>query len=133
MNDEKFLCVIESLVEKNENIPVIVEGIRDRRALRKIGLSGEIIVFNSGESISDFSERISKYYTEVILLFDNDKRGGYLTKTVASILTSRGVKVILEFREMIFSFSEMKGVEEIFTQYQESLERKINGKRRRMV
>ncbi|MCI4434086.1 MAG: hypothetical protein JHC29_01260 [Thermoplasmata archaeon] len=132
MNDEKFLSLLDSLIEINENTPVIVEGIRDEKALRKIGLKGKIIIFNRGKSLYDFSEIISNLYNEVIILFDNDRRGRYLTRYVSRILESKGVRVNLEYRDFIFSMLEMKGIEEISTFYEESIERRINGKRRRM-
>ncbi|MGC9137623.1 MAG: toprim domain-containing protein [Thermoplasmata archaeon] len=132
MNDDRFLSLVDSLIEKNEYVPVIVEGIRDERSLRLIGLNGVIIIYNRGETLNEFSDRISRMYSEVIILFDNDRRGRYLTKSVKGLLESRGVKVDIAYRELIFTLLEIKGIEELFTFYEESLDRKINGKRRRV-
>ncbi|MEM0151536.1 MAG: toprim domain-containing protein [Thermoplasmata archaeon] len=129
MNDEKFLKTIELLIEKNDEIPVIVEGKRDLISLRKVGLKGQIIIFNNGKKIIEFTEEIIENYREIIILFDRDRKGKLLTETISRILSSRGIHVILEFREMIFNYSEAKSIEEIYTYYENSLERKINGKR----
>ncbi|RMG05646.1 MAG: topoisomerase [Nitrospirae bacterium] len=78
--------LIEKLIEANSTIPVVVEGKRDRDALRMLGAQGEIITIHSGSTLYEFSEKLIKRYPEVILLTDWDKKGELLYGKLASLL-----------------------------------------------
>ena len=96
---------LSELVEENKNIPVIVEGEKDVNALRKLGLSGEIITLNSGVTLIDFCDKIAEQYDEIIILTDWDRKGGFLYRTIERNLEGR-VKVNTYFRE-VFSKNVM--------------------------
>ena len=83
---------IEEEKLRNEKMPIIVEGSRDIGALREMGFEGIILKVNNGQSLEKFSSEISSKYSEVILLFDWDSRGVYLTKRIFSLLSSMGTK-----------------------------------------
>jgi 5S rRNA maturation endonuclease (ribonuclease M5) len=72
---ERLREIIEALNEVNKLVPVIVEGKKDASALRRLGLSGEIITLHSGKGFYDFSEDIAERYHKVILLLDWDEKG----------------------------------------------------------
>jgi len=59
----------------NLESPVLVEGLRDVAALRALGLEGELVKLNRGESIVARTEELSHKYREVILLTDWDYKG----------------------------------------------------------
>lgn len=59
-------------------VPVIVEGKRDKAALRTLGLTGEIITYNQGMNVYDFSDHIAEEYALVVLLMDWDREGDSL-------------------------------------------------------
>ena len=67
---EELEKILEELKEENKKIPIVVEGDKDVEALRKLGMTGEIIRFNTGMSIPDFCDMISREYKSVILLTD---------------------------------------------------------------
>jgi len=96
---------LSELVEENKNSPVIVEGEKDVNALRKLGLSGEIITLNSGVTLIDFCDKIAEQYNEIIILTDWDRKGGFLYRTIERNLEGR-VKVNTYFRE-VFSKNVM--------------------------
>jgi 2,5-diamino-6-(ribosylamino)-4(3H)-pyrimidinone 5'-phosphate reductase len=76
--EEKFLKIIDSLSEESENgIPILVEGKKDVRALRKLGIKGLIITIKTrGKTFLDVISKIKKLeLKKVILLLDFDKRG----------------------------------------------------------
>ena len=75
------------LNESKESI-VIVEGKRDTIALRKIGFSGKILEFHKFGGIINFTDSIAKY-ENIIILFDWDKKGRYLTRKVINLLQRR--------------------------------------------
>lgn len=74
--------VLEALCEVNKEVPVIVEGKRDAMALRKLGLTGEVITLHSGNNLYEFSEDISERFERVVILLDWDGKGEHLSKTL---------------------------------------------------
>ncbi len=81
--------VIERLRLANKECPVIVEGRRDRDALQRLGLEGEIITIHSGGTLYDFAEELIHAHETIILLPDWDDRGELLYGKLASLL--RGI------------------------------------------
>jgi len=96
---------LSELIEENRSIPIIVEGEKDVDALRKLGLTGEIITLNSGITLIDFCDKIAERYKEIIILTDWDRKGGFLYHTIERNLEGR-VKVNTYFRE-VFSKNVM--------------------------
>ena len=114
MDYEKTLEDIEKalseLIEENKKVPIIVEGEKDEEALRKLGMTGEIIRFNTGMSISNFCDMISRRYKSIILLTDWDKKGGFLCFTIKKNLESR-VKCNTKYREIFAKRSMSRTIE----------------------
>ncbi len=107
---EEVELALDELVKLNNSIPVIVEGIKDRRALRKIGLTGEIILLNKGMSLADFSDWVSEQYHEVIILSDWDRRGGSLCRRLKELFKGR-VKYDVDLRQRLSKYAMIKKVE----------------------
>jgi len=72
---EKIREILYYLYEINKLVPIIVEGKRDKKALRDIGFEGEIITLHSGKSIYEFTETIAQKFEKVVLLIDWDEKG----------------------------------------------------------
>ena len=96
---EKRLEKIRRLLERLEKqsargTPIVVEGKNDLNALYEIGISGDIILAKtSGKSFLDVLEEIEKMgKSEIILLFDFDRRGKEWTRRLANCL--EGLKII---------------------------------------
>ncbi len=104
MNDferaERLKEVFEALYEVNKRIPIIVEGKRDVRALRRIGLIGEIIVLHGGKGMYEFCEDITERFHRIILLMDWDEKGDSLYKTLSGHLKGHWEE-FAPFREII--------------------------------
>ncbi|HIJ59951.1 MAG TPA: hypothetical protein HPP56_04985 [Nitrospirae bacterium] len=79
----RIMEILYELYCNNKNSPIIVEGKKDKEALRKIGLEGEIISINNGKGIYDFCEFINENYDSVILLTDWDFKGESIFKLLA--------------------------------------------------
>ena len=90
--------VLDDLIEKNRTVPVIVEGEYDRRALRKLGLQGDIRVLNRGNSVLALCEAIGREHGEAIILTDWDVRGGRIARQLRDALTATGVRFDDELR-----------------------------------
>ncbi|MGB9636885.1 MAG: toprim domain-containing protein [Thermoplasmata archaeon] len=92
---------IQELIDENQATPVIVEGDADKFALRNLGLSGEILVLNSGFPLSVFVENVVKNYKRVILLLDWDRKGFNLTVKIVKFFQANDVVVMLAFWDRI--------------------------------
>jgi 5S rRNA maturation endonuclease (ribonuclease M5) len=92
--------VLEALYEVNKTIPVIVEGKRDAMALRKLGLTGEVIVLHSGNNLYEFSEDISEKFERVVILLDWDEKGEHLSKILEKHLRGQWEE-FSAFREIL--------------------------------
>ena len=75
---ERLRALLEELAEANAHVPVIVEGKRDKAALRALGLAGEVITYNRGMNVHDFCDHITEQYAEAVLLMDWDREGDAL-------------------------------------------------------
>jgi 5S rRNA maturation endonuclease (ribonuclease M5) len=84
---ERLREVLFDLNEINRFAPIIVEGKRDKAALRKMGFKGNVITFNRGMGVYEFCEEIAGMYRSVVLLMDWDPEGERLMKKL-----SRGLK-----------------------------------------
>jgi len=63
----ELLAAVDELVEWNETVPVIVEGVRDVRALRAMGLRGVIEPVNHGKAVFALCERLGRTHKEAVL------------------------------------------------------------------
>ena len=114
MDYEKSLEEIEKalgdLIEDNKKVPIVVEGDKDVDALRKLGVTGEIIRYNKGMSLSNFCDSLAQKYRQIILLTDWDRKGGYLCFMLKKNLESR-VKCLTRYREIFSKYSMTRTVE----------------------
>src|SRR5256884_9458604 len=83
--------VLEDLAEKNRLAPIIVEGEYDRRALRALGVEGDVRLINEGSTIFGLCESIAASHREAIILTDWDVRGGRLARQLRDSLAANGV------------------------------------------
>jgi 5S rRNA maturation endonuclease (ribonuclease M5) len=97
---ERLRKILEALYEVNKTFPIIVEGNRDVSALRKLGLTGEIIPLHNGKSLYDFCLDITERFQKVVLLLDWDKKGENLNKALSMYLNGYWEEFSF-FREII--------------------------------
>ncbi len=90
--------VLEDLEEKNRVAPIIVEGEYDRRALRALGVTGDVRLINEGSTIFGLCESIAGGHREAIILTDWDVRGGRLARQLRDGLAANGVRFDEELR-----------------------------------
>ncbi len=82
-----------------EDSVVVVEGKRDSIALKKLGYSGKILEFHRFGGIVNFTDSVAKY-KNLIILFDRDKKGRYLTGKTIQLLQRR-TKVDLSYKRRL--------------------------------
>ena len=85
---------------------VIVEGKRDSAALRKIGFSGKVLEFHKFGGMINFADSVAKYET-LIILFDGDKKGKYLTGKAIQLLQRR-TRIDLTFKQKLTTITKGK-------------------------
>lgn len=107
---EELEKVLQELREDNKSIPILIEGEKDKEALRKLNVNGKIIHFNVGMSISNFCDMIARKYKKIILLTDWDKKGGYLCSMIKKNLESR-VTCNIKYRERLAKRSTIRTIE----------------------
>jgi 5S rRNA maturation endonuclease (ribonuclease M5) len=78
---------------------VVVEGKRDAFALKKLGFSGQIIEFHKFGGIVNFADYVARYQ-KLIILFDRDRKGRYLTGKTIQLLQRR-TKIDLSFKRKL--------------------------------
>lgn len=78
---------------------VVVEGPRDRAALRALGFRGPVVLASGeGRSRADLVESLVEEHRVVALLTDFDAEGRALSARLRSRLERAGVKVAAEWR-----------------------------------
>lgn len=103
---------ISYLQEKNTFVPVLVEGDKDRKALRKLGLSGDILMVHCGMDISHLCDRIASQYNEILILTDWDVHGSRICKKIVENLRGRTL-CITDFRVIFAQHSIVKDIESL--------------------
>lgn len=84
--------VLEDLQERNREAPIVVEGEYDRRALRSLGVTGDVRLVNEGTTLFALCESIAAAYGRAIILTDWDVRGGRLARQLRDGLAANGVR-----------------------------------------
>jgi 5S rRNA maturation endonuclease (ribonuclease M5) len=97
---EKINEVLSVLVEESaKGTQILVEGKKDSKTLRALGVQGPIVtVKTGGKSFLDIVTELEEKKTkEVVLLLDFDRRGKQGTNRLRHSLERAGIKVDLEF------------------------------------
>ena len=89
-----------------EESVVIVEGKRDSTALKKIGFSGKVLEFHKFRGMINFADSVARH-ENLILLFDGDRKGRYLTRKTIRLLQRR-TKVDLSYKKRLRSITKGK-------------------------
>ena len=114
---EQLEKVFEDLEDVSADVPVIVEGLRDVKALKRLGITKNVIALNRGVSVFTFSEEISKRHRKAVVLTDWDRRGGQLARMLKEALMANDVEVIdrIRIQVVILSKKEVKDIESMPT------------------
>jgi len=89
-----------------EESVIIVEGKRDSAALKKIGFSGKVLEFHKFGGMINFADSVARH-ENLILLFDGDRKGRYLTRKTIRLLQRR-TNIDLRFKRKLTSITKGK-------------------------
>lgn len=117
---EEVLGVLDELEDLSSTTPIIVEGIRDIAAVKRLGIERNVISLGQGHSIFEFCERLSRNWKKAVVLTDWDRKGGRLARALKEGLEANGVKVIEDLRTklVILTKKEIKDIESLPTYVQ---------------
>ncbi len=94
------------LLNSSINSVVIVEGKHDSTALKNLGFSGKVLEFHKFGGINKFVDSVARY-DNLIILFDRDRKGRYLTGKIIEKLQRR-TKIDLSFKRKLVSITKGK-------------------------
>jgi len=93
--------IIKELCEASKFIPIIVEGLKDRMALRSLEVNGHIIVLNDGDTILGTCEKLAREWSAVIIFTDWDHKGGELAHALEDAFHGCGIEYDSEYRASV--------------------------------
>jgi 5S rRNA maturation endonuclease (ribonuclease M5) len=108
---------LEELEDLSENVPIVVEGLRDKSALKRLGIVKNVYPLNKGKSVFGFCEEVSKFSKNAVILTDWDRRGGQLARMLREGLEANGVHAndSIRMQLVILSKKEVKDIESLPT------------------
>jgi 5S rRNA maturation endonuclease (ribonuclease M5) len=103
---------ISNLNSAQESI-VVVEGKRDSAALKKLGFTEQVLEFHSFGGIVKFADSVS-HHKNLIILFDSDRKGRYLTRRVIEQLEHR-TRIDLSYKKRLIQITngKIRAIEEL--------------------
>ncbi len=127
MSESALVQSLSSFIRKlndEDDALVVVEGLRDARALRNSGFSGELFMLCHNQSIAKLEDRAPSF-RKVILLLDNDSEGKRLVHRATRVLRGRAqVDLFYQHELLPASKGKIRHVEE-FSSYSEMLARQV--------
>ncbi len=98
--EEKITQTLTALAEESvRGTPILVEGKKDVKTLRELGIEGKVICAKTGGKslLEVISEIENARIAEVILLLDFDRRGKQMTNRIRHNLERAKIDTRLEF------------------------------------
>jgi len=93
--------VIKSLLEASDRgAVVIVEGLKDRRSLRNLGVKGPIIMVSQRPTM-DLAEEVAREFEDIVVLTDWDTSGEELAQDLEKYLLHTKFHIDLEIRRRL--------------------------------
>ena len=114
---EGIIDILEKIKKEDKAVPVIVEGRKDKKALRSLGIKRKIIKIKKGKTIFRIIEGLRAEHDKVIILTDWDSTGGKLCYKIKKACESNDIRYDVEYRKQMIKFlkKEVKDVESIPT------------------
>ncbi len=119
---------ISALLEASQKgAVIIVEGMRDERALRALGISGPVIMASRRPAL-ELAEDAARRYREIVVLTDWDLKGDEMALKIDQYLRSAGSRPDMDIRSRLKKLvkKEIKDVESL-SLYVERM-RELDGK-----
>jgi|SRR3989339_795832 len=106
MREQEIYEILEEM--KSSNILVIVEGKKDKSALKSFGIENVMVL---KKALHEVIEEAAESNKEIILLTDLDKEGKQLYGRLNSGLQKYGVRVNNKFRDFLMKNTKLRQIE----------------------
>ena len=80
---------------------VVVEGERDRRSVRRLGVEGEVVLVHHGRPLNQVANELAERARRVIVLTDWDSEGGQLARRLQDFLRAMPLELDLDTRRRL--------------------------------
>lgn len=122
-----ILEVLDDLEELSAGTPVVVEGLKDVRALKRLGVGRNVVSLGRGLSVFAFCEALSKSHKEVVVLTDWDRKGGKLARMLREAFEANEVRADTDLRArlVLLTKKDIKDIESL-PKYVERLRKMAN-------
>ena len=110
-----MLEVVDEIEHRSESTPIVVEGIKDVEALKRLGIRRNVVSLGKGLTVFAFCERLSRRSKTVIVLTDWDRKGGKLARMMKDALEANGAKPDMDLRAklVVLSKKDIKDIESL--------------------
>ena len=98
---EQLQRLLDDLGDANVESPIVVEGLKDERALRQLGLTGTIVRLKTRSTIFAVCEEIARTARRAIVLTDWDAAGARHSRALVNGLRANGAAPNVDFRRAI--------------------------------
>ena len=99
---ERFQRLLEKLGQ--DEVPILVEGTRDARALERFGITKNVIML-SGQSLHEIASSLAHQgIRRAIVLTDVDKKGELLAKNLCQLLLNESIRANMSYRKKLRGF-----------------------------
>ncbi len=100
---DEFLALWERLRSDSAEpgTVVVVEGERDRTALRRLGVTGAIVLVHRGSSLAGTAQELVGHHRRVIVLTDWDREGGEIARRLRGFLEPERLTLDLDYRRRL--------------------------------
>lgn len=107
--------VLERIRQKNLDVPIIVEGKKDVKALRTLGFRGKIIKVKTSRTVFRVVESLREKHDEVIILTDWDRAGSRLFHRVKRACKANTLSFNPGLRKQLIKYTktDIKDVESL--------------------
>lgn len=116
---KELQAILDELMERDEGVVILVEGLRDRGALTILGVRGEMLQVQSSDGIFPVAERLAKEGRKAIILTDWDRKGGQLCRLLKNALKANAVPYddVLRHRLVVIARQDIKDVQSLPSLY----------------
>ncbi|MDQ1371089.1 MAG: hypothetical protein QG582_3 [Candidatus Thermoplasmatota archaeon] len=110
-----ILDILDKLEDASSSMPIVVEGLKDVEAMRKLGLKDNVVSLGKGLTVFAFSEKLSKRHASAVILTDWDRKGGKLARMLKDAFGANGVKADTDLRAklVLLTKKDIKDIESL--------------------
>ena len=112
---KELSLLLDALAARPQDQVILVEGPRDRGALKVLGVEGPLIQVQSRNGLLGIAEELAKEGKSAIILTDWDRKGGQLARLLRQDLRANGVRFDdeLRLRLVLLVKAEIKDIESL--------------------